>query len=219
MATPLETRLAAVLRGPLARTLRSHQFRRRGSVFLSRRAEVVWIVDIQKSQWNDAGQLEFTVNGGVYVPGIVSGYLGRPEPRAPSLGHCCVSVRIGMLTASRLDRWWRLALSDLPGEIDERLAAEVSSVIESTLLPFLAQFVSLQSVAGFLSAPVDSANRLVSPQNPVQRRTFAALVFARIGDDAKAQAQIAQAALEARGTPIEAFVRRVAEGLLSSGKS
>ena len=108
MTSQFTRRIDGILKSALTPLLRSRGFRKRGPVYVAEHGEVTWLVDVQKSQWNDRNEAQFTVNGGVYVPGVVSGYSRRPDPAEPKMVDCCLSVRIGMLDESRVDKWWKI---------------------------------------------------------------------------------------------------------------
>ncbi len=216
MASPFAQRIAGVLKGGLTPPLRARGFRKEGCVFVAEHDDVVWLVDVQKSRWNDGDEAQFTVNGGVYVPGIVSGYSGRPEPAKPKLADCCLSVRIGMLDESRIDKWWKVTASDdLQDAVDEGIAAEVRDRVEGLLLHFLQSFESRAVVAEFLAGSTDIATRFVSPQAAAQRHAYASLIYSGLGNSAKAQSEIELAMREAEGSPIEGVIRRLRERLVS----
>ncbi|MCB9869356.1 MAG: DUF4304 domain-containing protein [Planctomycetes bacterium] len=131
--------------------LRSHGFRKEGSVYLAQYGEMALLVDIQKSRWNDEDDAKFTVNGGIYIPGIVSAYSGRPDPEKPKIADCSLSVRIGMLDELRLDKWWKVTSRDSRQDVvDEEIARELCDRVEMLLLPFLAKFESPAGVAEYL---------------------------------------------------------------------
>ena len=215
MASPFEKRIDGILKNSLTPLLKPQGFRKSGRIYRAQRDDIIWLVNVEMSLWNDKDQAQFTVSGGVYVPGIVGRYLNKPEPARPTLGYCCVSVRMGMLDESRLDKWWELTWSGDPNEADKQIAAELSDRVENLLLPFLGTFNSPEGVAAYLLAPRTPDNRFVSPQDELGRRIYAALIYARQGNTAKAREEIDRAAREAEGSPIEEFVRRVRESLVT----
>lgn len=89
-------------------------FERSGRIFSAERSDVTWLIDLQSDHHLD-GSLEFTINGGVYVPEVFATYAGNPDFDSRSLPNCCVRARIGMLTEELRDHWWAL---DVTGEAD-----------------------------------------------------------------------------------------------------
>lgn len=213
MTSPFDKRLDAILKDSTTPLLKSWGFIERGRTYVARRNALAWLVDVQKSRWNDREEAQFTLNGGVYVPGVVSRYSSRPEPSSPKLADCCLSVRAGMLDHSRLDKWWKLSASQHPDDVDRQIGAELSERLENALLPFLSNFDSLDAIVEYLSAPVTPANRFVSPQTEAQRRAFAALIHAAQGNTAEARDEIDVAMRVARGSPIEDVIRKLGRRL------
>ena len=217
MASPFAQRVSAILRSGLTPLLRSHGFRKHGQVYVSERGDVLWIVDVQKSRWNDGTEAQFTINGGVYVPGVVSAYSRRPEPSIPKLVDCCLSVRIGMLDDSKLDKWWKVTASDAPEDaVDEQISTEIRDRVGNHLLPFLQRFESSVEVAEFLEGPMNSATCSVSPRSLAQRHAYASLIYLRLGNTAKARSEIDEAVREAEGTPIDEVIKRLRAHIFSS---
>lgn len=208
MTSLFTQRIDGVLKAGLTPALRARGFRKERALYIAELGEVSWLVDIQKSRLNDPSEAQFTVNGGVYVPGVVSGYLRRPDPKTPKMPDCCLSVRIGMLDESRLDKWWKVAASDRP-DADDEIALDVRHRVESQLLPFLERFASAASVAEFLERPMDRVSGLVQPQSSALRHTYASLIYAKLGDNTRAGKALDQAIREAKGSPIEDFVKKV----------
>lgn len=217
MESLLAKRISGILRSGLTPLLRAHEFRKCGQVYVSERGDVSWVVHVQRSRWNDETEAQFTINGGIYTPGVVGAYLGRPEPSALKLVDCCLSVRIGMLSESKFDKWWKVAASDVPeGAADKRSGSEVCSWVESLLLPFLQRFRLPVEIAGFLGGPADSATSSVSPQSMAQRYAYASLIYLRLGEVQEARGEIEKAVREAEGTAIEQVIQRLRAQVLSA---
>jgi len=214
MTAPFSQRINGILNGGLTPLLKERGFRKEGWVYVANHGDVVWLVDVQTSRWNGKDEAQFTINGGVYVPGIVSRYSGRPEPTKPKLADCCLSVRVGMLDESRLDKWWKVKSSDIPRDVlDGGIAAEVGDCVECLILPFLQKIDSRIAVAEFLAGSTTGATKYVSPQATAQRYAYASLIYSRLGDNAKAQSEVERAMHEAKGSPIEDVISRLRERL------
>ena len=217
MASRFDKRIGEILKKSLLPLMRTRGFCKNGSTYIALRDEVTWLVDVQKSRWNDSHEAQFTINGGVYIPGVVSGYSGRPEPAKPKLVDCCLSVRIGMLDESRLDKWWKLNDADNEEEHDEQIAAELSARVGRQLLPFLGRFDSRKEVVAFLTTPpISAADKLVSPQDETRRHAYAAFIYAGQRNAAKAQEEIERAAQEAKGSPVENVMQKLRQRLAAT---
>jgi hypothetical protein len=216
MASPFARRLEEIVKGSLTPLLRSRGFRKEGSVYRLQRDSMTWLVDLQKSRWNDPQEAQFTLNGGVYIPGTVSVYTGRPEPEKPMIADCCLSVRVGMLDESRRDKWWKVTARDDPrAALDESIAEDVCGHVGKLLLPFLERFRSVADVAEFLDGTADVPTKLFAPQAAAQRHAYASLIYLTMGDRTKAHREIEQAMCDAKGSPIEGVVERLREHVSS----
>ena len=213
--TPLSKRFRDILNRGVNATLRARGFRKTRCVFRAKCHHVSWLVNAQRSRWNNAKHLEFTLNCGIYIPGVVSRYNSTHEPIEPNLKDCCLSARVGLLGESRLDKWWLLTLSDSEQEADETIISELNGYLEHAILPFLTGFRSEVDVTEFLTAPSTAANRLISPQGMAQRHAYASLIYARLEDKVKAHEEIERAAEEANGTPIAPIIQSLRRSLLA----
>ena len=94
------------LRDDLAPWLKGRGFRRKDTTFRRRPGDNWQIINVQRSQWADAGDVPFTVNLGVGLPG-----LHDDEPWArrgwPLEYECDFRARLGMLVTGK-DHWWRI---------------------------------------------------------------------------------------------------------------
>src|SRR5437867_543938 len=108
MATPFDTRLASVVKSGLTDTLKQLGFRKRGVVYRQEVDGLQWLIDVQKSGFNSKEKASFTLNLGVFVPGLWALYSGRSEPAAPQVPDCCIYGRVGQLTPDKRDHWWDL---------------------------------------------------------------------------------------------------------------
>lgn len=206
--------LATVFKSELDVFLDAQGYRRCDFVYYDERAGLTALIDIQRSRWSDRSEAQFTLNGGIFVPGIVSSYLRQEDPRQPTLADCCVSVRIGMLDQSRLDRWWKATASAGEGPIQiSAVAIEVREHVDRLLLPFLAKFQTPSEVANFLAEPISPATRFIAPQAASLRYAYASLIYSRNGDQSLAHEAYANAMREAQGMPNEVFVKRLSSFL------
>jgi hypothetical protein len=129
----MKRRLNALLKRFVEPRLVELGFEKSGRIFSAERSDVTWLIDLQSYHRLD-GCLEFTINGGVYVPEVFGTYAGNPDFDSRSLPSCCVRARIGMLTEELRDHWWTLDAEDTSGDADT--GAGVMGWIEDLLIPF-----------------------------------------------------------------------------------
>jgi hypothetical protein len=195
MASTLRSRFRRLVDEHVTPLLEAHGFRASRD-FFRRQTEGMWsVIDVQKSRWNSPEEARFTLNAGLYVPGVLNTYASRPEPTQPGPGDCCVSARVGMLMPSQKDTWWRVSLED--PDADRVVGQEMVEACRHYLLPFLARFVSVLDVARFLEQE-DSRYRYVLPRDRAIRLAYAAIIYHRIGMSPHAMATLDQAVAVAR---------------------
>ena len=202
MANILDNRLNAILKKEVTPLLKALKFKKRRLNYAYGFDELCWLVNIQKNQWNDQEELAFTVNCGVYIPGIVSVYANISEPASPSIMHCACSARIGMLMPEKIDIWWTLTLGD-SASVNEDIAQDIRCKVENVALPFLNKFKSSQSVADFLLSESSDKYKQVGPMAKTIRLEYSAIIYSRLNrhDEAK---RILDIAIEAsKDSPIE----------------
>lgn len=205
----LNTKFDHIVKARLTPVLAAQDFKRKRYVYERKQGDVSWIVEVQRSQWSDASVLDFTMNCGVYISGVVSTFALRPEPKNPKIIDCCVGSRLGMLRPERKDKWWRVTAEDADQAFDDRVGEEVCAEVGSIVLPFLRLFPSQTAVAEFLS-DVPSEYRQVFPMQDAQRSAYAAIIFTMVGD-ARAAPALQSAVAQAAGTPLESVVARLDE--------
>lgn len=210
MKSILTRRVDGILGGELTTLLRERGFRKQGRLYVAESDTVTRLVEAQLSRWSDEDEARFSINGGVFVPGVVSAYSGREETINPKLLDCCLSVRIGMLDSTPSDKWWKITASDAtPCATDEQIGADIRNHMESTLLPFLARFESPSAVAAFLARPIEDATKYVFPRSAAQRHSYASLIYSLLGDTERARKEIDFAVHEAKGSPIEEIIEKL----------
>ena len=77
-------------------------FHRKGLTYVARQDDCAWVLLVHKSRWNPRDSMEFSIDGGIFVPGVIATWAGRAEPTWPTIVDCAVSVRIGLLSSDRL---------------------------------------------------------------------------------------------------------------------
>jgi hypothetical protein len=91
------------------------------------------IVQFQKSQYNSAAELSFTVNVGLYLPEVEYWLCGReagPKFQEPA---CVVRKRIGPLAGRQIDSWFKLTPSLDTTELFARLTDDFNQYVHPYL--------------------------------------------------------------------------------------
>ncbi|WP_437927062.1 DUF4304 domain-containing protein [Sorangium sp. So ce291] len=135
-----------IIREALSTALTSFGFERHGDDYARRIGEVSHIINTQRSRWSEENRTSFTINCGVHVSHVTSAFRNLPESAQPKLTDCCVSVRIGMLTASRIDIWWELADCNDASECT-KAQQDVTVKAAELAIPFLGRFETELQVA------------------------------------------------------------------------
>lgn len=213
MASAIKTRIADILKQSVAAILKPRGYEKRGNTYVQQLSDLSRVIDVQKGRWNTQDQAEFTLNCGIFIPGVLAIYGGRPEPGPPTVPASCISARIGLLTPVHLDKWWKLGANDVVPDTDQEVAEQVRTYLTRYLLPFIESFGSRQDVAAFLESGY-SANPHVWPQNEVIRLAYLAILYYLMGEPDRCKETILQAESKARRSPIEAHIQGVRARLL-----
>jgi hypothetical protein len=118
-------------------TFMARGFRARGFTFHRRVADNFGIVQLQKSQYSTATNVDFTINLGVFsgrVQQTLSNIMWMPEVRdVPTEPACHLRQRVGFLLPERRDTWWSVREDEDTAE----LGAAIRLVLEQHAFPFL----------------------------------------------------------------------------------
>nr|WP_254200426.1 DUF4304 domain-containing protein [Lysobacter sp. MMG2] len=212
----LDTRFDQIIKAGITPVLAVHGFKKRRYVYERKEGCISYIVDLQRSQWSNASALDFTMNCGVHIPGVISMFANRPDPKNPKIVDCCVGSRLGMLSPDHKDKWWSVTAEDSGHAPDDRLSEDLRAAIEGLALPFLRLFPSQLAVAEFLS-DVPREYRQVFPMHEAQRLAYAAIIFRMVGDS-KAGSALESAVALAAGSPLESTLATLEESM-RSGRS
>lgn len=214
MISPLASRIKRIVKAELTPFLRDNGFHKDGITYCKALDELTWIVDVQQSSWNDRNEARFTINAGVYVHGFASLY-SRPDPVKLRVPDSCVSARIGMLSETQRDKWWKITARDDPAvAVDEAIAREVRKWVEGLILPFLAKFKCPEDVAAFLDGSMALPSPFIDPQASSKRFAHASIIYAILGNRPKAIDMIEEALRAGKGKPGEEDRRDLRERIL-----
>lgn len=207
------SRLKAIVEEHVSPVLSHSGFQKRKDVYQKELPNLAWIIDVQRSRWSDASEAQFTLNCGVFVPGVISTYTNRPERAQVDSVDCCIRTRIGLLSNQMRDKWWTLSKSDNFAIVDRENGAEVAKLLVECALPFLYRFETLDNVLRFLTIPRSPQDKSVWPQAVAVAYSYAAVIASKMNraNDVATALEMAMAA--SKGSPAEEFVIRLRERL------
>lgn len=199
MPNNLNKRLNLILKDYISPFLREFGFRKKKLNYSCAINEVKWLINVQRSKFNDQSKSEFTLNVGVYVPGVWSTYAtyekAKIEPLNPTLRECSFHERIAVLTNEKEDIWWKLRADD-SDEVDNEIAQDLLDKIKNAAIPFFNKFNSSLEVAEFLSSDLSKEYKYVHPLAKSVRLAYAGIIYFNLGEKGKAE-QILDFAIEA----------------------
>lgn len=96
----------------IAEFLKDDDFKKRGNYFFKSNGEIGYCVNIQNDKWNNAMQIRFTLNLGIYTERFWLehydfNYTGV-APAFPKEYECAVRERIGSIMPINEDRWYSI---------------------------------------------------------------------------------------------------------------
>jgi hypothetical protein len=117
--------------------LRTHDFSRRGQT-LYRTVSGNWgLIAFQKSKWNTADSIEFTVNLGIFSARLADFFSATETRSRPSVWDCHWRQRLGHLSSERRDIWWPINVNTSL----EDLGQEIQGIIIKLAVPELERYV------------------------------------------------------------------------------
>lgn len=150
----------------VAPILKSHKFRKNGFRWDRSLGDIVQVITIQASQWNDEAGHSFTLNFGVCVKQVWMIIHGTPLPRTIPECECFPIFRVGdVMDDNSIDLWW--TIEDFA---PEELSREVQKVIRETVIKILDNCNSVEKV---LSLVIERKKRL----HPYEMISYSVLNF------------------------------------------
>jgi len=181
MPPPFHERQKGIIKQYITPFLKEKGFKKLGAVYNRGLEEVVWVINIQKNRWNSQEKAEFTMNVGVHIPGIISTYINKPEPKRPTILDCCIEARLGLLSTVGRDRWWELTHDDIASKKDREIGMDIQDRLNNDAFPFFDRFRNTKNVADYLEAERSREERHIWPQNVVIGFTYASILALRQG--------------------------------------
>lgn len=194
----LEQRLQQLAKNWVEPYLKPLDFKKRSFTYTKPLDDLWWLLNFQRSRWNDRNHNAFTVNLGVYVRGIAE-LLRGSEPSNPTIPDCAFHLRLGELAYGQ-DKWWEIRTDDLnPADVDEAIGKEIHALLEQYALPFLNRFRAKQDVLKYLLEISSHTKRRVSwPTSKFWALVYAAMLYQLMGDREECCRMLIAACEEAR---------------------
>lgn len=180
----LKVELKSLVKNSITPLLKSYGFKKNGDTYIKNMKNIVWVIDIQKSRWNDENELQFTFNCGIYFSALAFIYSNTPNSSIPRIAGCCIHSRIEMLSKSKLDKWWSLQQEISPGQ-NTVIIQEVEACIQSLVIPFLEKFNSINDILDFLKNERPVCYRSVYPQSKELCMIYIAIIYSLLGQQNK----------------------------------
>lgn len=130
----------------IADFLKDDDFKKRGNHFFKRNGEIGYCVNIQNDKWNDANQIRFTLNVGIFTEAF---WLECEDfkntgiiPTFPKEYECAIRKRIGNLLPVKEDKWYCIT----SGTDVMKLWSEIERDLTEYILPFFARYDTASDV-------------------------------------------------------------------------
>jgi len=188
MASQYEKRLQSILKTYVTPYLHEHGFTRDRNYYSHKLDELTWVIEVERSGFNDPTQARFTIACGVFIPGVVSRYVGKEDPTRPSYPDCTLFSRLGWLASDQLDTWWTLSIVDDAPRVDAEIGRDIIERLGRDGLPFLHRFQTRVEVLDFLIGPRDKRDRRIDPGEGAIPLIYASILSLLMGDEAHSHA-------------------------------
>lgn len=130
----------------IADFLKDDDFKKRGNHFFKRNGEIGYCVNIQNDKWNDANQIRFTLNVGIFTEAF---WLECEDfkntgiiPTFPKEYECAIRKRIGNLLPVKEDKWYCIT----SGTDVMKLWSKIKRDLTEYILPFFARYNTASDV-------------------------------------------------------------------------
>ena len=208
MKNTINSRLSKILQEYVVPVLQAHSFRAVGGQFEKELGRFAWMLEVQRGRESNRAKVEFTLNCGIFVPGIASLYSNCATPEDRNLPNCCVHVRIGMLANDKLDKWWVLQVHDA-SSIDEAIGEDLALRVQNHVIPFFSRFQTIDDIFLFLSSPRPASDKYIWPQSHIIALSYAAILAYQLNRVSDLTILLNRAVAESDGSPLEEVVLRL----------
>lgn len=124
--------------GKIADFLKENDYKKRGNHFFKRNGEIGYCVNIQNDKWNNADEIRFTLNLGIYTERFWHEHYKHTgvAPSFPKEYECFVRKRIGRIMPTNEDRWYSIT-SDTDVM---KLWTDIKHALTDYVMPFFAKY-------------------------------------------------------------------------------
>jgi hypothetical protein len=160
MAPTVEERLKHIAKELHETILRPHGFKKQAYNFKRKLESLSWMLNFQKSRWNTKDKCEFTVNCGIYIPGVRS-FLDEnwQDPKNPSTYDSLFHARLPQL-AGEEDKWWTVRAKLFSSSTDKKVLLDIVERIRRDALPFFESLRTLEDVISFMRDTPEKFSRV-----------------------------------------------------------
>jgi Domain of unknown function (DUF4304) len=210
---PLQNRVQKIFKAELTPTLDNVGFTKHGIVYTRDLHPIVNIVDVQQSFGNTLQAISFTLNCGIYVPGVKASFWNAPEPQKLCAANGIIDMRLGSALLGRIEQWWDLKTTD-GLERDAEIGLDIRLSLEQRAFPLFDRFREKRAIAEFLSQPRRKEDSPLFTYGEAYQRAYAAILWRMLGDQEQFNECLEQAVALSRKTPgkrrVDEFVARCA---------
>ena len=124
----------------IADFLKDDYFKKRGNHFFKSNGSIGYCMNIQNDKWNDANQIRFTLNVGIFTDAFWLKSLDFKKtgiiPTFPKEYECAIRERIGDLLPVKEDKWYCIT----SGTDVMKLWSEIERDLNEYIQPFFARY-------------------------------------------------------------------------------
>lgn len=210
MSSMFNKRINQVMKLSVTDILKPLGFKKDRNHYRCTNHDLIWILEIQKSNFNSDSECSFTLNLGIYTPSVTSVYLNRAEPKTPVMTDCCLDARLGMLDSDQKDKWWYLNTHQTS---NDEIIGDIQDRVHNHGLPFFQRFQTSEALEQFLSSKRSKEDKYFLPISETLCLTYAALLNLKMKRYKRCKNQMEQVMVMAQKEPgldvMESLVKRV----------
>jgi hypothetical protein len=205
-----QKRAANIIKKWLTPTMHARGFAKKGIVYSRVLADVLHLMDIQQSDSNRKTAVRFTLNIGVYVPGVQETIYGGAERKKFSAASGLNHGRPGLFTDRNFDTWWEVKAGEDLAKDDDVGRNMLAVVEEGAFQYFFDRLMDRTSLAEFLEVPRSKRYKQMFPYVDSPCFVYAGLIWDQLGVYDKCRTCMVKAVEAAKGKRLEADMEKFA---------